>query len=428
MIAIIGGGISGLSLGYYLHQYKIPFILLERESELGGKIKSTQWESNIFEHGPNTLFTDDLVEALITSLNLRHNVKHPNKLASKNRFIVKNQKVNLLPSNPLKFLFSNVISLKAKLFALKELRFRPAHVPKLQTVSQFFTLHFGEEITETLVKTFCRGIYASNADDLLIHSCFPNLVNYQEQYGSVIKGILKNKSTAKRKIITLEGGLQTLCTSLGSHFNKFIKYSSAVTTIETSQNGYLVHTTAETFTVNKIIFCSEADTVAKLTEKLSPEISALFANIDYASVNVFHSIYQNSKLNHQGFGVLYPPKESATFLGHIWYSSIFSSDHSKLVQITSMLTLKENETQSNELSLELEQKLNLPPSQLIKRQQVSWPKAIPVYNLAQQALSEKIKEGNELNLYFCNNVIGGISVPDCIKSALKLANTLRDEK
>ena len=35
-IAIIGGGVSGLSLAHFLHSKNIDFILFERERRLGG--------------------------------------------------------------------------------------------------------------------------------------------------------------------------------------------------------------------------------------------------------------------------------------------------------------------------------------------------------------------------------------------------------
>ncbi|MCB0619531.1 MAG: FAD-dependent oxidoreductase, partial [Saprospiraceae bacterium] len=35
-IAIIGGGVSGLSLAYHLESQKIDFVLFEKEKQLGG--------------------------------------------------------------------------------------------------------------------------------------------------------------------------------------------------------------------------------------------------------------------------------------------------------------------------------------------------------------------------------------------------------
>ena len=55
MIAVIGGGISGLASGFYLKKNNIPFILYDSSPTLGGMIQSKPHQGSIHEYGPNSL-------------------------------------------------------------------------------------------------------------------------------------------------------------------------------------------------------------------------------------------------------------------------------------------------------------------------------------------------------------------------------------
>ncbi len=54
VIAIIGAGITGLSVASRLEQYDIPFIILEKSDKTGGQIRTCKKNGYTFETGPNT--------------------------------------------------------------------------------------------------------------------------------------------------------------------------------------------------------------------------------------------------------------------------------------------------------------------------------------------------------------------------------------
>jgi len=58
-VAIVGGGISGLSVAYALEALLVPelsdIVLFEASSELGGVIQSDTWQGQVLEGGPDTL-------------------------------------------------------------------------------------------------------------------------------------------------------------------------------------------------------------------------------------------------------------------------------------------------------------------------------------------------------------------------------------
>jgi protoporphyrinogen/coproporphyrinogen III oxidase len=106
MIAIIGGGISGLSLAYYLKMFGVnDFVLFEKETSVGGKIQTKEYPSYFLELGPNTLLTTTLVDELIKELDLNKKQIFPDVNVTKNRYIANNGQITLLPSKPQSLFF-----------------------------------------------------------------------------------------------------------------------------------------------------------------------------------------------------------------------------------------------------------------------------------------------------------------------------------
>ena len=59
-IGILGGGLAGLSLGYFLHQKDYDFLILERNPETSGLLKSIQIEGFTFDvGGSHIIFSKD---------------------------------------------------------------------------------------------------------------------------------------------------------------------------------------------------------------------------------------------------------------------------------------------------------------------------------------------------------------------------------
>jgi len=56
-VIIVGGGISGLSAARLLSRKGVPFLLLESEPQLGGRIQSENYDGFILDNGFQILNT-----------------------------------------------------------------------------------------------------------------------------------------------------------------------------------------------------------------------------------------------------------------------------------------------------------------------------------------------------------------------------------
>jgi len=54
-VIILGAGITGLALGYFLQQRGIDFLILEKDARPGGHIRSLREGPYLMDVGPNSL-------------------------------------------------------------------------------------------------------------------------------------------------------------------------------------------------------------------------------------------------------------------------------------------------------------------------------------------------------------------------------------
>ena len=59
-----------------------------------------------------------------------------------------------------------------------------------ESLASFFSRRFGMEAFERLIEPLMAGIYAGDADDMSIRATFPRFVELEQQYGSLLRGML----------------------------------------------------------------------------------------------------------------------------------------------------------------------------------------------------------------------------------------------
>src|SRR5436190_7759870 len=227
MIAIVGGGISGLSAAYYLGKAGIPSTLIEKRPRLGGVIQTERIEGCLVEGGPDSfLAAKPWAMDLIRDLGLEGEVIGSNDHLRKT-FIRKRGRMVAMPDG-LQFLVPTRIApiLTTPLFswttkarmALECFR-RPPTAPRGDcSVSEFVAEHYGREAVDYLAEPLLAGVYGGTPESLSVASVLPRFVELESKYGSLSKGILaerKSASPAGPIFRTLKNGLGSLVEALG---------------------------------------------------------------------------------------------------------------------------------------------------------------------------------------------------------------------
>ena len=210
-IVVIGGGIAGLATAYELRERaaRVPggleVRLVEAAERLGGNLRTELDAGYRVEWGPNG-FLDNVPETLdlVRRLGLEGELC-PADAAAARRFLFRNGRLHLLPGGPGSFLACPVLSLGGRLRVLGE-PFAAKHPGGDETVYAFARRRIGAEAAHVLVGAMVSGVFAGDARELSLASCFPKMAEMEAEHGGLVKAMLakqRARGAARRELAKL---------------------------------------------------------------------------------------------------------------------------------------------------------------------------------------------------------------------------------
>jgi len=439
-IAIIGAGITGLSVAWQAKKLGVEIDLFESKKKGGGVIQTESNGEWRYELGPNTLLLKDPeIEELIESVGLSSRLETANSEASK-RFIVRDGDLQALPQSFKDFLKTPLFSGKAKARLMGE-----PFVGKSDSevsIADFFENRFGKEILDYAVNPFIAGIHAGKPENLSVKHAFPALHELEQSSGSVILGglrkVFKRTGTKKikRRLISFESGLQELPEKLMSQISN-IHFDHTLERSEKREDGWHIYT-------NNGEYGPYSDLVVtiplhKWDEEKLPLTKASakkLQNVTHPPLSMMILGYKKADVKHplDGFGFLVPEVENRSVLGALFTSTLFKNRAPKGHHLLTVFTggARQPETarmESEELLKlvedDLKSLIGLRGSPVFK-DHIYWPKSIPQYETGYGEIYSVFNDLEKDNpgLHLAGNFRHGISVPDCIKNGLNLGETL----
>ncbi|MBC5772446.1 protoporphyrinogen oxidase [Pontibacter sp. KCTC 32443] len=436
-VAIIGAGISGLALAYYLQKLGIPYDLFEAGERVGGNIQTIQESGYLLELGPNSLQSTPELQALIRELKLEQEVV-PTAQAGNHRYILRDGSYEKLPTNPFSLLSNNFFSWKTKLRILKEKDVPPADID-YETITQFFERRFGPGVIDYVVNPYISGVYGGDPEKLLIHKAFPMLKEMETRYGSVLKGLMHHKSVhLTHENISFANGMQTLPEAIA---DKLISLHTGhrVEMITRNQGKYIISCSTtgdhdnEEYTM--LVLALPALPAADLLHYTFPGMAAALQNIHYPPMAIVHSVYNRRDVSHDldGFGALHPKAECPFTVGSIWSSSLFDGrcrPHEVLVtSFVGGAQYEENALTDKDKLLdcvhkELAEKYGITTDKPVFQHMHFMEHSIPQYDMYIEDAHEMAKQLEQDGLFIAANWQAGVSVPSCIRHAKELAHKI----
>ncbi|MFN3404612.1 MAG: protoporphyrinogen oxidase [Cytophagaceae bacterium] len=438
MIAIIGGGISGLTLAYELQKKNIEYILLESSSQAGGVIDSYNDGKHLVEAGPNTILADDKIKAFINELGISSEIVEPT-FVSKNRFILKNGEYRQIPTSPKSFFTDDFFSWNTKLAIIAELIKKP-NPQKNESLRSFFERRFNKQIADYIIDPLASGIYAGNIDELLVEKTFPFLTDLETKYGSIIKGFITSKKTAGRKdSLTFRHGMKHLPLTLASKLNYIRTYAKVTNIIRLNESFIIsINNGLDKIIADKVVLAAPAYAASAFLRDEFPEFSEILGKINYVPMAKVATAFKKADVtfSFDGYGGLNPTCERAFSLGSMWTSSVypFTAPEDEIL-ITTMVggacnrdkvLMSDNQISANVLS-EIKEFYGI-SSTPVYQNMIRIPQAIPQFDkrvLPLDNLSSKMESGG---IYICANWKDGASISDCIKKGIKMAEMLQAEQ
>jgi len=224
-VVVIGGGITGLSALYELQKWKksnqadVRLVLIEEADQLGGKIRTIRQNGYIMEAGADSIVARKMeTMTIIEELDLEKEIAYN---ATGRSFIYSDDELKLIPEDAVfgipasieSLAQSTLVSAEGKVAALKDFYTKNETFTKNDSIGLFLEHFLGKELVEKQISPVLSGVYSGNLRDLTLASTLPYLIDYKEQFGSIIKGLEANKTKFKggeRKFLSFQNGLDSL--------------------------------------------------------------------------------------------------------------------------------------------------------------------------------------------------------------------------
>ena len=330
-VAIIGGGISGLTAAYELQLRGVSAHVFEADSRLGGVIRTDRFEGWVIDGGPDALLVQKpAAVALCRELGLADRLISTQQ--PRTAYVLREGSlVPLAQGSFLGFPVSIAALAMGSLFSWGG-RIRMAAeiaIPRGdgedESIASFVQRRFGSEAVDYLAEPLLAGIHAGDVDALSVAALFPRLVEAERQSGSVLRAIraLRVKPSTQGAFVSLPGGVAELVETLAATLPAGAVTLSARVTGVSSANGYTVETERESVNARGVIMCTPAYVTAELLRPIDPSLATLCEGVSYASTATVAFGYRRSQIAHplNGTGFVVPRIEGSPLLAATWVTS-----------------------------------------------------------------------------------------------------------
>lgn len=443
-VAIIGAGLTGLSLAYFLKKEGITCRIFEKSDTCGGVIKSFTEGEYTFESGPNTGVLSNIeIEQLL--MELQDSCKLETALeTAKKRLIWKDNTWQALPSGLISAIRTPLFSAYDKFRILGE-PFRSRGKNPNETVREMVERRLGKSFHDYAVAPFINGVYAGNTDELITRFALSKLYALEQEYGSFIKGSIskqrKNKKlgipSPSKKVFSTENGLQSFIKALELQNKNQIEYSCNQIVISKILENYSItwnqNNTEQTDIFSHVISTINAHEISNILPWIDSKDKEIFDNVYYAPVvQACVGFKEWNGIDIHAFGGLIPPREKRELLGILFTSSMFPNRAPKNGAMLSIFMggalRKDIINKSDE---ELKEIIKRETSELLQIK--NWnpeiikifkhPYAITQYTIDMERVNQATQgiELNNPNLIIGGSICDGIGMADRVKQSHTIA-------
>ncbi len=466
-VAIVGGGIAGLSAAYSLEQQQaslenvdLTYTLLERSGRWGGKIKTESVDvddaSFIVEGGPDSFITQKpWALQLARELGMEDRFL-PTNDEQRKVFVLNNGEPTPLPDGvllivPTKFLpfaLSPLISPLGKLRMGMDLFIPPKKDDEDETLADFITRRLGEEALDKIAEPLMSGIYNAEAEKQSLMATFPRFRRIEAEHGSLIKGMLaarrarasrpqpsSNGRQAPSMFISFKDGMEELVEELRSRLSGDCRLETTVEGLTGEEETYILALSdGDTLTADAVILAVPAHVAAQLVGDVAPDAARGLRRIRYVSTGTISLAYRAEEINQplDGFGLVIPRSErrpinaltitSTKFDrrapdGYVLLRAFFGGSrtpHMMKVGDEELVTVVRSE---------LKALLGIDARPIFHRI-YRWPRANPQYDVGHLERVEAIEAALPEHVYVTGSPYRGVGIPDCVHQAQQTVDEL----
>ena len=454
-VAIIGGGISGLSAAFTLEKHRragasLEYVVYESTPRLGGVLVTERVDGCLVEAGPDSFLTEKpWASDLCREVGLGDQLIGSNDADRKTYILVKGRLalipdglMFMVPTKIMPTVLSPLFSVRTKLRMAGEWFHPPRKANADETVAAFVERHYGPEMVDRLADPLLSGVYGGEASQLSVRAVLPRFAEMEASHGSLGRAMLAarkrmaqaSKAPPRPLFTSLKDGMQQLVDAVVSRLPaSALRTNKPVQAVQTGREGWTLSAdNSDNF--DAIIIATPAQAAAELLRSISMDLASELAAIQYTSsvtVNLGYDHTVRAALP-PGFGFLVPRSEGKRMLAATFVHNKFphrAPDDRALLRCFVGGARNEQILQTPDEELiriireELNQIIGLKANPLFTRV-YRWKGAMAQYGVGHLERLQRIETLRQQlpGLTLAGNGYRGIGVPDCVRSGSDAAN------
>jgi oxygen-dependent protoporphyrinogen oxidase len=328
MIAIVGGGLSGLATAYQLALDGVAFTLFEASPRLGGIIETVHRQGFVIECGPDSWVTEKpWARELAVELGLEDQIIPSNDQWRRTYVQQGSHRQTqlvpipdgmrmMVPSKWGPLLDSPLFSWQARLAYLRE----PKRAEELkqsapaqdESVAEFVRRHFGEEVVLTIAGPLLAAVFGGDITQLSVRAVMPAFVRMEAEEGSLIRALQRHAPQSAQSIFTtLSNGLETLIDRIVERLPAAsLRLNQPVLQIQAENGGWQLTTASGSARFDAVVLATPPHVTRGLLQDQHPRVADLLPPQASSAIVVAlaFTAEQASRLRiPRGFGFVVPP-------------------------------------------------------------------------------------------------------------------------
>jgi oxygen-dependent protoporphyrinogen oxidase len=467
VVAVIGGGMSGLAAARSLSRRGAEIVVLEAAERFGGKVHTGRLPGSgaVVELGPDQfLRRDPSAEQWCRELGLGELLVAP---AARTAGVYSYGRMRELPSGLVLGLPTDLDAVAASgvvspagveraradadasgehpPMTAAELGLTPAEggaVPaeRERSAGALLRPRLGDEVVDRLVDPLLGGINAGSVDTMSLGVSAPVIAAALAGQRHVIPALAARASTggdAESPFYGLRGGLGQMVDACVAELRALgvqLRPSTAVAALERAGTRFVVHTLAGgRIEADAVVLAAPGASSASILQHLLPDAATELGAVPYASVAVLTLAYRRGTIEtpEHWSGVLVPRVEGMLMTAATWLTTKWpwmAVDDLQLVRISAgrfgdpRIKEMSDDDLACELAGELERVIGA-TAHPDDWHLVRWDRSFPQYRPGHRFLVERLRQmlGRWPGLELAGALLGGIGIPACISSGTAAA-------
>jgi oxygen-dependent protoporphyrinogen oxidase len=452
-VAIIGGGISGLTTAFDLTRAGVRALVIEARPRVGGLIHTEHENGFVLEAGPDAMLVQKPAAiALCRELGLEEELVPT--LEPRTAFVLRDGAFHPIPSETVLGLPLSQAALAACTMLSGDGRAAVARdftapAPPLsgaddESVASFVRRRLGDEAVRFIAQPLLGGIHAGDVERLSLRALFPMLADADARGGSLLEALRPRREgpTPGGAFRGLRRGMSTLTTRLAASIAAgplgagALSLGSDVVSIQPGST-FTLATSNGSLRARHLVFAIPAWRIADLVGTFDADLAQACTAIPYASTATISLAYRREDVAGKlaGTGFVVPRGESSTrLLAASWVTSKWpdrAPENTVLLRAFAGGVLDADQLELDDAELVRQAHRDLAPllglgAEPHLSRVYRWVRAGAQYEVGHSTRVAAIDAAAARwpGLWLTGSAFRGVGLPDCVADARELAARL----